>query len=325
MKNRGFTLIELLGVIMILGILALITFPPILEQIKNSKQEIKNSTKILITDAAKDYYEDNINNYEKTEGITYCIDINTLTDNGYLNKKIKDENINDISNTKKVKMIYHNNKFEYDVVDSCTKYTVTFDANGGSVDIDSKEVIQDSVYGELPTPARAGYTFMGWNGKNMLDFESWLNSFSTATRGTIVKDNNTIMLTATANDAYTNTYGDASSFKIMVEPNKNYTFSWSSDSNKTGLQYIFLNGQASSGNAFNSNGSKNNRTFLTKNDTNYINIRFGVSTADDSITYSNAQIEEGETATDYEPYYITSDTKVVQQKDHTLKAIWKAN
>ena len=35
------------------------------------------------------------------------------------------------------------------------------------------------------------------------------------------------------------------------------------------------------------------------------------------------QIEKGDTATEYEPYYITSDTKVVQNKDHTLKAIWK--
>ena len=120
MKNKGFTLIELLGVIMILAILSLITFPPLLDQIKKSKQEIKSSTQELIIDAAKDYYEDNINAYEKVEGMTYCIDINTLTDNGYLNKKIKDENINDISNTQKVKMIYHNNKFDYDVVNSCT-------------------------------------------------------------------------------------------------------------------------------------------------------------------------------------------------------------
>ena len=27
----------------------------------------------------------------------------------------------------------------------------------------------------------------------------------------------------------------------------------------------------------------------------------------------------------YEPYYITSDTRVVQNQDHTLKAIWKEN
>ena len=77
------------------------------------KQEIKNSTKLLIIDAAKDYVADNENSYNQLEGMTYCIDINTLTDNGYLNEKIKDENINDISNTKKIKMTYHNSKFDF--------------------------------------------------------------------------------------------------------------------------------------------------------------------------------------------------------------------
>ena len=101
--------------------------------------------------------------------MTYCIDIKTLTDENYLNKNLKDENLNNIDTSKKVKLTYHNEKFNYDVVDSCTYYTVTFDANGGSVDIDSKEVIENSAYGTLPTPTREGYTFMGWNGKNMYE------------------------------------------------------------------------------------------------------------------------------------------------------------
>lgn len=169
MKTKGFTLIELLGVVIILGILSLISFPIILNQIKNAKQGIKEGTKTLIIDAAKDYYEDNINNYDQLEGMTYCIDIKTLTDENYLNKNLKDENLNNIDTSKKVKLTYHNEKFNYDVVDSCTYYTVTFDANGGSVDIDSKEVIENSAYGTLPTPTIEGYTFMGWNGKNMYE------------------------------------------------------------------------------------------------------------------------------------------------------------
>ena len=40
---------------------------------------------------------------------------------------------------------------------------------------------------------------------------------------------------------------------------------------------------------------------------------------------SHIQLEEGTIATEYEPYYITPTTKVVQENDHTLKAIWKAN
>lgn len=42
------------------------------------------------------------------------------------------------------------------------KYTVVFEANGGNVDVISKEVIYDGTFGILPTPTRTGYSFNGW-------------------------------------------------------------------------------------------------------------------------------------------------------------------
>jgi uncharacterized repeat protein (TIGR02543 family) len=41
-------------------------------------------------------------------------------------------------------------------------YTVTFNANGGSVSTGSKTVTYGGTYGTLPTPTRSGYTFAGW-------------------------------------------------------------------------------------------------------------------------------------------------------------------
>lgn len=41
-------------------------------------------------------------------------------------------------------------------------YTVNFNANGGSVETNSKNVIYGKRYDELPIPMRAGYTFNGW-------------------------------------------------------------------------------------------------------------------------------------------------------------------
>ncbi len=41
-------------------------------------------------------------------------------------------------------------------------YTVTFDANGGSVSLKSKNVTNGSTYGTLPTPERDDYIFEGW-------------------------------------------------------------------------------------------------------------------------------------------------------------------
>ena len=52
---------------------------------------------------------------------------------------------------------------QFSVVDSTTQtYTVTFNANGGSVSPSSKTVTYGSTYGTLPTPTRTGYTFDGW-------------------------------------------------------------------------------------------------------------------------------------------------------------------
>ena len=42
------------------------------------------------------------------------------------------------------------------------QYTVTFNANEGTVKPESKSVTYTEVYGELPTPTRVGYAFDGW-------------------------------------------------------------------------------------------------------------------------------------------------------------------
>ncbi|MGF6989667.1 putative repeat protein (TIGR02543 family) [Lachnospiraceae bacterium PM6-15] len=45
---------------------------------------------------------------------------------------------------------------------TANSYTVSFNGNGGSIGTESKMVTYDSIYGELPTPTKAGYTFKGW-------------------------------------------------------------------------------------------------------------------------------------------------------------------
>lgn len=328
MKNKGFTLMELLGVIMILAILALITFPPIIEEIKKSKSEIKGTTKVLIIDAAKDYYADNINNYETYEGITYCININTLSEQGYLNKKIKDENLNDINTSKNVKLVYHNAKFDYDVVDSCTYYTVTFDANGGNVDIDSKEVIENSVYGTLPTPTRAGYTFMGWNGKNMFELKENIDwSLSGEISANSVENSVTLIGTNWVLGEYylptlkaNTTYSISGNVELINYHNTYIRIT--KERAKTNNNTFLLNMTTVNNGYFHSSFTINDSDEPTAALALYGNI--GNSTETRTIV-SNIQIEEGNTATEYEPYYVTSETKVTRNYNHTLKAIWKEN
>ena len=339
MKNKAFTLTELLGVIVILGILALVTFPNIASHIGKAKKELKEGTKILIIDAAKDYYEDNKNDYDQLEGMTYCIDIDTLTNNNYLNKKIKDENLNDIDTSKKVKMLYQNEKFNYEVVDSCTYYTVTFDANGGSVDIDSKEVIENSIYGTLPTPTRSGYTFMGWNGKNMFDYDSAIYGYATSKLSLngekIYKRQSSYRPSVSIWPVfYTST-----EYINFVEDNK-YTISfdiWADyEVNFTRTRQFFINNSVQPVPTHNLSNIKTSKqklyaSFIYKDGTNPILHIYPIVTSENGIDtdnnyyISNIQVEPGDTATEYEPYFVTSKTKVTRNYDHTLKAIWKEN
>ncbi|MDR3225330.1 MAG: InlB B-repeat-containing protein [Clostridiales Family XIII bacterium] len=41
-------------------------------------------------------------------------------------------------------------------------YKITFDANGGTTPVKSKEILYMATYGNLPVPTRAEYYFMGW-------------------------------------------------------------------------------------------------------------------------------------------------------------------
>ena len=41
------------------------------------------------------------------------------------------------------------------------EYTINFNTNGGSV-CDNKTILMDEEYGELCTPSKKGYTFLGW-------------------------------------------------------------------------------------------------------------------------------------------------------------------
>ena len=45
---------------------------------------------------------------------------------------------------------------------TANQYTVTFDANKGTVASDSMVVTYGQPYGTMPTPTRANYTFLGW-------------------------------------------------------------------------------------------------------------------------------------------------------------------
>ena len=194
-------------------------------------------------------------------------------------------------------------------------YKVTFDPNGGILDITSKRVVKGDTYGTLLTPSREGYTFIGWNGKNLVNIENH-------------------------NVTITNYYykDNIPTPKYELKPDSHYTLTFDYNINSATKSVISTVGYGLTGfqrdikssNAYTGTGKLEiNFTTPSTFDYNpaYVAFRFARMTnpGDANVDISNIQLEEGNNATDYEPYIITSETTVVQEQNHTLTALWEEN
>lgn len=88
-------------------------------------------------------------------------------------------------------------------------YTITFNANGGSVSPTSKTVTYGSDYGELPTPTKAGYGFEGW-----YDSKTGENKVSPST--TFSKTSNQTLYARWEADAYNVSWSTDTGYIIAV-------------------------------------------------------------------------------------------------------------
>ena len=236
--------------------------------------------------------------------------------------------------------------FDAELLSSIYKYTVTFDPNGGTVDTTSKTVAVGDTYGDLPTPTRPGYTFKGWNGKNKFNVDaieglpsnlatsnSTKRTFTeyTHVKGLAVNNyyipariENYIVNSGTM--SFTSSSGYGVGFPIITSGGKKYIVSYdciSPNSNGgLGVLYYGSDGTVIDFSYATVATGYHTKTFTTPSDTYYLVVDFYTySTA--NVSFSNIQLEEGTEATAYEPYYVTSDTTVVQKNNHTLKAIWE--
>lgn len=124
MKKNAFTLIELLGVIVILVAVALIAFPPLLNQIQEAQNRLDKATTELVVNSAQSYLVANHSLYPKKNLVPYCIEIQDLINDGYLTDGMLGEN-KEKALTKIVKVTYEaeNEDYSYDVVDNDKCYT----------------------------------------------------------------------------------------------------------------------------------------------------------------------------------------------------------
>ena len=197
-------------------------------------------------------------------------------------------------------------------------YTVTYELNGGEFDVTPpvKEVAYGDTYGELPEPTKEGYTFKGWNGKNKFNEANYL----------LLSDYK-----------YYNSDSHYSYANIPLKENTTYRISrirYNGFDGRVGILSINFCSAINCGAYFSVGNQKypdetgtNNGTFISDNDgLLYIGYVYTSQSSLDTIwANTDVQIEEGTDATEYEPFYIKNDTKVVQRQNHTLKAIWELN
>lgn len=118
--KKGFTLLELIGAVTILGIIALLAFPPILNLINSSKKDISEATKNLIFIATDSYINQNINDFPKTNGKIYCIKIKDLVTSDLLTDNLRDAETNEkIDLNDEIEIKYSRNEFSYSLNNDC--------------------------------------------------------------------------------------------------------------------------------------------------------------------------------------------------------------
>lgn len=211
---------------------------------------------------------------------------------------------------------------------------VTFDANGGTVGTTNKKVKYGEAYGILPVPTRDGYTFVGWHNeksKNLLNpnAEYAMRYDGTIIRNYIYFDSDSNTYTSFTNNSHhiygydiTKYISNGSTYTFSVEITAHGTDEKAHigfDTLDTGIRKVYY---------------KNYTTRIGDRITYTLTIPNGVTRCivginndghETGVKFANLQLEEGSIATEYEPYYITSSTTVVQPNNHTLTAVWEKN
>lgn len=207
------------------------------------------------------------------------------------------------------------------------QYAVTFDANGGTLQgygnatQATKLVNYGEEYGELPVPTREGYTFNGWNTKNLIDEESVLM----AVNGAKYIDGHYV---CTFVELYRK-YGDATTGLPIsdIKENRQYTITMSGyvdylETTYAGLllKVKYMNGEYVYSD--NINGNEKTVKFTTESNKTISSIEMGYGTGSNRRAYiSHLKIEEGAISS----LPVTSEKIVDISENKILYAEWIKN
>jgi len=321
MKDKnGFTLVEILAVISILAIIIVIAMPKINSTIsKNSNQMFLVSAKNVIRqleysneDFTREYLMDldlgdiSIDNFDIATSEAYMMDdeiyLNLVGSGTYEGKYLCNVN----SSTEEANV-------QTTSCDAVSFITVTLDPNGGTLTNTTKQVVYHGVYGTLPTPTRDGYTFKGW--KNILYFSSEEKTRNwSATKPEFMQ------------------YVDFAPYFDLYGVDKTYHLELDLKSedvtNKNSIVIYFQNGSATK------YKFTRNISYTVSTDWLHVGFDFNVSLESTSETkamlafygiYDSGNVPIVKNVELSLLPNVISDTKVVQNGNHTLTAIWEEN
>lgn len=325
--KKGFTLVEVLAVIVILGLLVVIISPVVNNLLGDSEDALYDKQVDSIVKATKKYMVEHSELLPENSD-SKAIYINDLIDNGVIDKDkvINPKTKEEMNGCVVVSYNHEFNQYEYNYKDSCT-ITITFDPEGGSVNTTSKEVMIGKPYGELPTPTRDGYRFLGWCGKNMFSKENTTTDNTDSYSYVTFQDNSIIF------DASNVEENRMSWIYLMIYKDKTRVLDGYKKTNVLGFYSNVLDSNDQY--QFNRivmkiNTSKADAYMRIKNvfdENKKYTISFNVDELDFDharAVISNLQLEEGEVATEYEPFkQYSSDTIVDKGSDYVMHAIWE--
>ena len=112
--KRGFTLVELLGVLLVLAVIALITFPIVTKSIKDNKERLYNSQLEEIKLGAEKWAYKNLSLLPDQDGETITVTLLTLKESGDVPLDVRDPRTGElIPNDMMITIGFKNNDYIY--------------------------------------------------------------------------------------------------------------------------------------------------------------------------------------------------------------------
>ena len=147
-KIAGFTLVELMAVIVIILLVAILTYPNIINQIKKTKKINSKNINTVVIEVAKKYVRDNKEDYENI--IDSCLPVTDLVKNDYIKSDVVTIKDNDM--IKKYVKIVRDDELKYSIVDECKSITIL-----DYIDSTGKEYIDTGFKPNQDTRVRAKF------------------------------------------------------------------------------------------------------------------------------------------------------------------------